>query len=159
MSKFKYLGQWITQDGRSDLEVKSRIQIARDGFMKMRDVFASRSLDLELRKRMVRCYVLSTFMYAAESWTLSKELEDSGFIAECCAFRIHIMRTNVRVFEMVKETPRLLRMVKDRKLRYFGHIVRANGKQRHLWRVKLRESEGVESLGKPGRWTLQIGAR
>ena len=29
VKKFKYLGQWITEDGRCDLEVKTRIEMAR----------------------------------------------------------------------------------------------------------------------------------
>ena len=41
----------------------------------MKDVLASRSVSLNVRKRLVRCYVLSTFLYASESWTLNREME------------------------------------------------------------------------------------
>ena len=46
VSRFKYLGQWITTDGPCDFEIKTRIEIARGVFLKMRDVFASRFLSL-----------------------------------------------------------------------------------------------------------------
>ena len=37
VKKFKYLRQWITDDGRSDFEVKSRIEMARSSFIKLKD--------------------------------------------------------------------------------------------------------------------------
>ena len=45
--------------------------------------------------------------------------------------------TNVRIFEMMKEKPRLLLSVNERKLQYFGHLVRASGKQRTLLDGKI----------------------
>ena len=76
VKRFKYLGQWITDDGSCECEIKNRIEIARSTFIKMRDVLISRKLHLEIRKRLVRCYVLSIFLYASESWTLTKQMED-----------------------------------------------------------------------------------
>ena len=70
VKKFKYLGQWITDDGRCKCEIKNRIEIYRSTFIKMRDVLTSRKLHLEIRKLLVRCYVFSTFLYTSESWTL-----------------------------------------------------------------------------------------
>ena len=45
--------------------------------------------------------------------------------------------TNVRIFEMMTEKPRLLLSVEERKLLYFGHLVRASGKQRTLLDGKI----------------------
>ena len=36
VQKFKYLSQWITDDGRCDLEVRIRIEIARSAFVRLR---------------------------------------------------------------------------------------------------------------------------
>ena len=76
LKKFKYLGQWIIDDGRCEWEMKNQIEIARSTFIKMRDVLTSWKLHLEIRKHLVRCYVLSTFLYASESCTLDKQKED-----------------------------------------------------------------------------------
>ena len=57
VKKFKYLGQWVTADGSWECEIKNRIEIARSTFIKMRDVLTSRKLQLEIRKRLVRCYI------------------------------------------------------------------------------------------------------
>ena len=61
VEKFNYQGQWITDDGRCEYEIKNQTEIARSTFIKMRDVLTSWKLHLEIRKRLVRCYVLSTF--------------------------------------------------------------------------------------------------
>ena len=55
VKKFKYLGQWITGDGRCEWEIKNQIEIARSTFIKMRGVLTSRKLHLRIRKCQVRC--------------------------------------------------------------------------------------------------------
>ena len=54
VKRFKYLDQWITDDGRCECEIKNQIEIVRSTFIKMRDVLTSRKLHLEIRKRLVR---------------------------------------------------------------------------------------------------------
>ena len=55
---FKYLGSMLTEDGRCTCEIKSRIAMAKAAFNKKKNHFTS-NLDLNLRKRLVRCYVWS----------------------------------------------------------------------------------------------------
>ena len=75
VKKFKYLVQWIKVEGRCECEIKNQIEIARSTFIKMRDVLTSRKLRLEIRKRLVRCHILFTFLYVSESWILNKQME------------------------------------------------------------------------------------
>ena len=137
VKKFKYLDQWITDDCRCECEIKKRIEIARSTFIKMRDVLTSQKLHLEIRKHLVRCYVHFTFLYASESWTLNKQMEDKIKAFEMwkflCRFRIsHLDRkANEEVLEMAaaKQTP--LRTVQDRKPQYFEHLIQGKGKQNY----------------------------
>jgi hypothetical protein len=46
----------FTNDGRCTCEIKSRIAMAKAAFNKKRDLFTS-TMDLELRKKLVKCYV------------------------------------------------------------------------------------------------------
>ena len=52
--------------------------MTKAAFNKKKNLFTSK-LDLNLRKRLVRCYVWSTALYGAETWTLratdQKQLE------------------------------------------------------------------------------------
>jgi hypothetical protein len=69
----------LTYDGRCTCEIKSRIAMAKDAFNKKRAHFTSK-MDLELRKKLVKCYIWSIALYGAETGTLravdQKHLED-----------------------------------------------------------------------------------
>ena len=149
VNKFKYLGQWITADGRSELEVKTRIEIARRVFIKMKDVFASRHFSLDLKKRMIKCYVWSTLLYGCETWTLTVELEHKINAFEMWMyrriFRISYMDriTNEEVLRRANTKRTLLNLIRTRKLKYCGHLIRANQLQRQLLDGKC---EGKRSM-------------
>jgi len=80
VESFKYLGSTATNDGRCTSEIKSRIAMAKAAFNKKRALCTS-ILDLNLRKNLVKCYIWSTALYGAETWTLQavdqKHLESS----------------------------------------------------------------------------------
>jgi len=86
VESFKYLGNILTNDGRCTCEIKCRIAIAKAAFNKKRNLFTS-TLDLELRKKLVKCYIWSISLYGAETWTLrtveQKQLESF----EMCCWR------------------------------------------------------------------------
>jgi hypothetical protein len=69
VESFKYLGSNLTNDGRCTCGIKCRIAMAKAAFNKKRTLFTS-TLDLELRKKLVKCYIWSIALYGAESWTL-----------------------------------------------------------------------------------------
>jgi hypothetical protein len=77
---FKYLGSIFTNDGRCTCEIKCRIAMAKAAFNKKRVLFTS-TLDLELRNKLVKCYIWGIALYSAETWTLQavdqKHLESS----------------------------------------------------------------------------------
>jgi hypothetical protein len=66
---FKYLCRMLTNDGRCTCEIKSMIAVAKAAFNKKRALFTSK-MDLELRKKLVKCYIWSIALYGAETWTL-----------------------------------------------------------------------------------------
>ena len=68
---FKYLGSILTNDGRCTCEVKCRIAMTQAAFNKKRALFIS-TFDLELRKKLVKCYIWSIAVYGAgEGWKRS----------------------------------------------------------------------------------------
>ena len=155
---FKYLGQTIAENGSTDTEIRKRIEIARKSFVNMSDVLTSKSLKIETRKRMARCYVLSTFLYASETWTCNKLMMD-----KIEAFEMWMLRrmlkisytehvTNVEVLNRAKESkPKLRRTVAQRKAKYFGHLVRRNRLQKVLIAGKV---EGRRRRGRPRKTWL-----
>jgi hypothetical protein len=61
----------ITNDARCTGEIKSRIAMAKAAFNKKKNLFTSK-LDLNLRKKLVNCYIWRIALYGAETWTLRK---------------------------------------------------------------------------------------
>ena len=69
MESFKYLGSILTNDGRCTCEIKCRTAMVEAAFNKKRALFTS-TLDFELRKKLVKCYIWSIALYGTETWTL-----------------------------------------------------------------------------------------
>jgi hypothetical protein len=59
----------LTDNERCTCEVKSRIAMAKAAFNKKKNLFTSK-LHLNLRKKLVKCYIWSVALYGAETWTL-----------------------------------------------------------------------------------------
>jgi len=66
VESFKYLGSILTNDGRCICEIKSRIAMAKAAFNKKRAIFTS-TLNLKLRKKLVKCYIWSIALYGVET--------------------------------------------------------------------------------------------
>jgi len=49
VTKYKYLGSWLTENGRCDLEIKTRIGMAKDAFWKHKDLLKG-NIRLKTRK-------------------------------------------------------------------------------------------------------------
>ena len=147
---FKYLGQTITSDGRSDTAIRQRIEIARQTFLNMSDVLTSRNIEIETRKRLTRCYALSTLLYASETWTLNADTCKKINSFEMWMYRKMLKisytshTTNGEVLKRIQEKGLSLeKNIKMRKTQYFGHLVRKDMMQNHCWKEKyVRKDQG-----------------
>jgi hypothetical protein len=69
VESFKYLGRILTNNGKCTCEIKCRIAMATAAFNKKRALFTS-TLDLELRRKLKKCYIWSIALYGTETWML-----------------------------------------------------------------------------------------
>src|SRR6476469_9097243 len=72
VSKFRYLGSLISEDGKCFDDVKTRIGIAKDAFNKRKDLL-TRSIRVDLKKRLVKTLVWPVVLYGCETWTMAQE--------------------------------------------------------------------------------------
>jgi hypothetical protein len=143
----KYLGTISTNHGRCTCEIKCRIVMAKTSFNKNRALFTS-ILDLELRKKLVKCYVWSTASYGAETWMLQavdqKHLKNLGI--NCWRRMENINWTdhvrNEEVLLRVKEQRNILREISKRKAHWIGHILRRNCLLQRIVKGKMKEGGG-----------------
>jgi len=92
VTKFKYIGSWISEDLNPEIEIRSRIKQARANFIKMRNLLNDRTLNLNIRFNFVRCYVYSTLLYEVEAWTLKL-----SSINKLEAFEMWVYRRMLRI--------------------------------------------------------------
>jgi hypothetical protein len=69
VGSFKYLGSILTNDGRYTCEIKCKIAMAKAAFNTKWALFTS-TMDSDLRKKLVKCYIWSIALYSAETWML-----------------------------------------------------------------------------------------
>ena len=74
----------LTDDGRCTCEIKSRIAMAKAAFNKKKNLF-TRKLGLNLRKKLVKCYVWSMAVCGAQTWTLRETDQERLEVLKCGA--------------------------------------------------------------------------
>src|ERR1051325_1373498 len=72
VTKFKYLGAMITEDGRSLANVKVRIGMAKEAFNKRKELLTKR-MSKALKKKIVKAIVWPVALYGCETWTPRKK--------------------------------------------------------------------------------------
>ncbi len=131
--QYSYLGSLITTDGRCIREVKKRIIQAKEAFWKNKEVMRG-DINLDLKLRLLKCYVYSIVSYAAETWTFSKEMKKRIRAFEMWTYRriLKISWTEKVKNEVIKERLNLKNredlatIIARRKLAYAGHVMRGS---------------------------------
>jgi hypothetical protein len=162
----------ITNDARSTREIKARIAITKAAFNK-KTLFTSK-LDLELRKKLVKCYIWSIALYGVETWTLQKLDQKYLESFEMCCWRRMEKKswtdrvTNEAVLHRVKEERNILHTIRRRKDNWIGHILRRNCLLSHIIEGKIigarrrgrRRKQLLDDLKKARRyWKLKEEAQ
>ena len=132
VEKFKYLGAIISNEGS---------KLSRNGqttatLSKLKIIWRDKNISLDSKVKLVRNLILSTFLYACKSWTLTAELERRIQILEIRCYRRllnipykdHVTNEDVRnrIQNAIGVHDDLLSMEKKRKLRWYGHISRSS---------------------------------
>jgi hypothetical protein len=114
------LFQWPNTVRILSRQISVRIAMTKAAFSKMKNLFTSK-LDLNLRKKLVKCYIWSIPLYGAETWTLRKVDQKYLEIFEMWCWRrmekiIWTDRVrNEEVLHRVKEERNILHTIKRRK--------------------------------------------
>ena len=66
VDNFKYLGSMLTRNGYCTREIKMKIVMAKEPFNRKLSLLTSK-LNIELRKKLVRCYVWSIALYGSKT--------------------------------------------------------------------------------------------
>jgi len=150
---------WITEDARSDEDIKARVGMAKAAFWQNKELMRS-NIMLSTKMKILNCYVFSILDYGCESWTWNSpmRLKVNGFERWCyrmileISWRDHVSTPEVmeRVqFELHTELHFTRDMIK-RKMEYAGHVLRGSSGLSHLQILEGRV-EGKNKVGRPIR--------
>jgi len=125
--------------------------MAKAAFSKKKTLFTSK-LDLNLRKKLIKCYIWSMALHGAETWTL--RAADHKYLESFemwCWRRMEISWTdhvrNEEVLLRVNEQRNILQEIRKRKANWIGHILRRNCLLKQVIEGKIRGEMEVARRG------------
>ena len=170
VTSFRYLGSVITDEG-SKPEILARIAQTTEALTRLKPLWNDRNITVSSKIRLIRSLVMSIFLYASETWTLSADLQKRIQAMEMRCFR-KILRisykdhvTNEVVCNKIKQAigpyDDLLTTVTKHTLKWYGHVSRSSGlaktilqgtvrggrrrgRQKKRWQDNIKEWTGME---------------
>ena len=133
VEKFNYLGSLLTSDGKSDCEIKRRIELSKEAFNKKRSVLTSSNITMSTRQRILNCYIWFILIYGCETWSISsvmqKRLEatEMWFSRKMLKISWTEKISNERELTITNVKQKLLQTIKKRKMILLGHVMRRKG--------------------------------
>ena len=152
VNRYNYLGTVITSDGRCLEEIRTRIAMAKVAFSKMKNILTNKKMSIETRKRVLRGYIEPVLLYGCETWTMSSQAEKHLMAAEMWFLRKMQRipwtdrKTNDQVLQETNENRKLIREIRRRQSKFFGHVMRRNGLENLVTTGKI---EGNRPRGRP----------
>ena len=163
MENFKYLGVIISNQG-SKPEILSRVVQTIAALSGLKIIWRDKNISIASKVKLMWTLILSTFLYAFESWTLTAETERriQAFEMRCyrrllnISYKDHV--TKEEALNKIQNTTGvhddLLTMVKKRKLRSrYGHISRSSGMAKTVLQGTVK---GARRRGRQKKWEDNI---
>lgn len=124
---FKYLGSMMSS---SEKDMRARKGQAWGAFWKMKEIWKSKSIKIQLKVRLFKASCLAILLYGSETWTLTKQQKQvlNSFATSCYRIMLGVKRmdhvTNETIYALVNEEP-LSSVIARRQLTWVGHMLRA----------------------------------
>ena len=151
VTRFKYLGSVVQNDGEIEADVNHRIQVGWLKWRRASGVLCDKKVPLKLKGKFYRTAVRPAMLYGTECWAVKNQHENQVSVAEMRMLRWMSGKTrhdrirNDTIRERVGVAPIVEKMVENR-LRWFGHVER-----RPVDAVVRRVDQMEESQIKRGR--------
>ena len=129
IQNFKYLGGIQSCSGDTEVHVNCRIGKACGVFRKLGTVWSSRNISLPLKMRIYTSSVLSTALYACDTWKNTTHIANSVDVSQMNCLR-EIMKVKrldrIRHDDILRRTHSrtLSSVVTERRLSFTGHLLR-----------------------------------
>ena len=154
VDSFRYLGSLVSEDGRCDSEIRSRIAMGKAAFGQLRTILRNLGIGMGTKMRILRTYVWSVILFGCECWTISKEMRKRLEAAEMWFLRRMLRipwtarRTNEEVLRRAGVRRELMTVIRRRQIGFVGHVVRGDGLEKDclLGMIEGRRARGRQRL-------------
>ena len=152
VASFCYLGDMHSAAGGCELSTTTRVKTARKKFKELLLVLSSRHLSFKTSGRVYSSCVRSAMLHASEALPLTKpnlqrlQRNDRAMIGQICNVRpqdVVTTRSNELLAKLGNEDLDII--LKERRLRWYGHVERSNGAVKTAFHIQVEGKHG------PGR--------
>ena len=154
VEEFCYIGSMISRKGDSERDIKIRIGKANAIFGRLNNIWKSKTLNTKIKIRLYESLVMSTLLYAAETWPMTvadmKRLEAAHHRWQRKILGVS-WRDMVRNEEIRQRTglERLEDILSKRRLRWFGHVQRMDDGRITKQALNWSPKDGRRKRGRP----------
>ena len=154
---YLYIISYI-QDCKCSSEIRKRIAMAKAAFTDLSNILTNKTLHINSKKRLIKCYIWSLLTYGCESWTLTnpdiKRPEAVEMWIHRKMKRISWMErvSNVEILDLVNEKRTQIKTICQRQLKFIGYIMREDAIEKLCVQGLI---EGKRSRGKQRTVFLQ----
>ena len=138
-------------------EILSRIAQTTATLSRLKIIWRDKNILLASKVKLMRTLILSTFLYACESWTLTAEIERRIQALEMRCYRrlLNISYKGVRnrIQKAIGVHDDLLTMVKKWKQGWYGHVSRSSGMAKTILQGTVK---GARRRGRQKKWEDNI---
>ncbi|KAL5137686.1 Craniofacial development protein 2 [Glycine soja] len=161
VTRFKYLGSVIQDDGEIEGDVNHRIQAGWMKWRKASEVLCDAKVPIKLKGKFYRTAVRPAILYGTECWAVKSQLENKVGVAEMRMLRWMCGKTrqdkirNEAIRERVGVAPIVEKMVENR-LRWFGHVERrpVDSVVRRVDQMERRQT--IRGRGRPKKTIREV---
>ena len=152
VASFCYLGDMLSAAGGCELSTTTRVKTAWKKFKELKPVLSSCHLSFKTRGRVYSTCVRSAMLHASETWPVTKpclqrlQRKDRAMITQICNVKPQDTAT-IRSIELLAWLgfEDLDLILKERRLRWYGHVERSNGAVKTAFDIQVNGKRG------PGR--------
>ena len=160
VKSFVYLESLINTEVSCMPEVNRRLCMARSTIENMTTIWKSQTICKSLKLRIARATAFAVASYGCESWAYSKKVTKKIEAFEMWTYRRLLRvswrqhKTNAWILEQLGTKPMLVKQMRKRKMKHFGHIIRHNSLEKTIIQGI---TAGKRGRGRPARtWEKDI---
>ena len=163
VASFCYLGDMLSAAGGCELSTTTCVKTTWKKFKDLLPVLSSYHLSFKMYGRVYSSCVQSAMLHASETWLLTKtnlqhlQRNDRAMIRQICNVRLQdtvTTRSNELLVRLGIEDLDLI--LKERRLRWYGHVERSNGAVKTAFDIQV---DGKRGPGRPKMTWKQLTER